>query len=355
MSAGEVGDALRAVAAVGVERERLRDALAMTLVKDEADRGTFEPIFERHFPLVAAPERRAPRKRRKGGGGSEAGPRRGAGGEGEGVGGRRVGTASDRGEVASLRLWGPEAGRRLGGRGGLGEALRKRNLEELDAEDRRDATLVAEALGRSIEGRVRRRVTTARRGRIDLRRTARHALQSGGVPLVLRHRGRRLARPDLVALCDVSGSVAAASDCLLALLAAMPSAFRRSELFAFVDRLVPVSVERGHVAPEGTLDLHARSDFGRVLGDLVESRVPIDRETVVLILGDARNNRRPPRADLLRAVAARAGRVVWLVPEAPARWNQGDSALAAYASSCHVLLECRTLEALAEAVRRHVL
>src|SRR5207253_1340939 len=80
--------------------------------------------------------------------------------------------------------------------------------------------------------------------------------------------------------------------------------FRRVHLFAYVDRLCPVSIEHGHVAPGGPLDLHARSDFGRVLVEVWEGhRARLTRSTLLLVLGDARNNRLPPRADLLRAIA----------------------------------------------------
>ncbi|MFN8545187.1 MAG: hypothetical protein U0807_13415 [Candidatus Binatia bacterium] len=73
--------------------------------------------------------------------------------------------------------------------------------------------------------------------------------------------------------------------------------------------LCAVSIEDGHVAPAAPLDLHARSDFGRVLGDLWRTHAGLlHRGTVVVVLGDARNNRFPPRADLLRAVRERVQR-----------------------------------------------
>ncbi|MCW5893515.1 MAG: VWA domain-containing protein [bacterium] len=187
----------------------------------------------------------------------------------------------------------------------------------------------------------------------DLRRTLRAAAATGGVPLVVRRRTRRPERPDLLVLGDVSGSVATASTLCLGLLAPATSHFRRVHLFAFVDRLCPVSVEDGHVVPAGPLDLWARSDFGRVLGDLWRDAAPLlGRTTVVLVVGDARNNRRPPRADLLRALHARVQRLVWLVPEPRARWNTGDSVLGRYAEHCDAVLECTELAGLAAAVRR---
>ncbi len=72
----------------------------------------------------------------------------------------------------------------------------------------------------------------------------------------------------------------------------------------------------------------------------------------MLVLGDARNNRRPPRVELLRAIRARVQRVVWVVPEAAARWDTGDSVLQRYAPACDAVIECTTLAALERAVRR---
>jgi hypothetical protein len=116
-----------------------------------------------------------------------------------------------------------------------------------------------------------------------------------------------------------------------------------------------VSIEHGHVAPEGRLDLHARSDFGRVLADLWEERgTLLTRSTLLLVIGDARNNRRPPRGDLFRAIAERVQRTVWLAPEPRARWNTGDSVLAIYAPPCEAIHECVDVAALMRSIGRTV-
>src|SRR5262249_22841783 len=225
-------------------------------------------------------------------------------------------------------------------------------FSEFTSRDVEEARALVRELGARLRGRLARRERKARRGRLDFRRTIRGSLPTGGVPGRPPWRRRRPGRPDLIALCDLSGSVAAASDFCLGLLAPARHHFRRVQLFAYVDRLVPVSIEDGHVAPDGPLDLHARSDFGRVLGDLWERRHLLGRSTLLLVVGDARNNRRPARADLFRAAAERVQRTIWLVPEPRARWDTGDSALAAYAPSCDAVLECLDLERLVRAVRR---
>ncbi len=362
ISVAETLDAMAAVAAAGVDRETLREALAATLVKDERDRATFDRLFEVAFPLGGGQEA-SRRRRRHGAAGGEGGGRGRGGDSPGGRGARRDDDASAAPRVEPARGERPDArgpGERRtddGDRARPGRAARRRELLErplalLTAQDVAEARELVRDLGARLRGRLGRRERALRRGRLDLRRTLRAAVGSGGVPVRLRRRARRPGRPDLVALCDLSGSVAAASELLLGLIAPAARHFRRVHLFAYVDRLVPVSIEHGHVAPDGRLDLHARSDFGRVLGELwTREAATLGRGTLLLVLGDARNNRLPPRADLLRAVRDRVRHLLWLVPEPRARWDTGDSVLRLYAPSCDAMLECLTLAALMAAVR----
>src|SRR5205809_2501667 len=356
VSVAESLDALVAVAAVGVEREPMREALAAALVKHEADRPAFDRLFDQAFPLVGGAEEGRRRRRARGAGG-------GAVPTGAGRGGRDGGRSQlrdereERGERATHgdgREASPGAEARHAGRVGRAARARRRlalPFREFTSRDVEEARELVRELGARLRGRLARRERQARRGRVDFRRTIRHSMSSGGVPVRPRFRARRPGRPDLVALCDLSGSVAAASELLLGLIAPAADHFRRVHLFAYVDRLCPVSIEHGHVAPGGPLDLHARSDFGRVLVALWEGRAILTGSTLLLVLGDARNNRLPPRADLLRAIAGRVQRIVWLVPEPRARWDTGDSVLLLYAPACEAVVECVDLGAMVRAVR----
>jgi uncharacterized protein with von Willebrand factor type A (vWA) domain len=103
--------------------------------------------------------------------------------------------------------------------------------------------------------------------------------------------------PDPVGLWDCSHSVATATQFLLGLLEAAPKFFRRVRLFAFVDRPIEISIEGGLLVPHEGLDLLARSDFGKVLvGFSGRYNSLLNWNSILLILGDARNNRRPPRS-----------------------------------------------------------
>lgn len=229
--------------------------------------------------------------------------------------------------------------------------LLDRPFRELDADEIEACTILAEHLARRIRAKWRRRAERAKRGRVDVRRMMRRSIPRGGVPLELSFRRPRPGRPNLVALCDLSHSVAAASEFLLALLAPARGAFRRVRLLGFVDTPVGIDVEHGRLTTESPIDLMARSDFGNVLRGLCErEQRHVDRNTILLVLGDARNNRRPARVDLLRELRQRARRVVWLNPEATSRWGSGDSAIDQYAGECDELLAAATPRALARAL-----
>jgi hypothetical protein len=163
----------------------------------------------------------------------------------------------------------------------------------------------------------------------------------------------RPGKADLLALIDLSHSTETAAQFLLSLLAPAEKFFRRAAFLGYVDSLAEISFEGGHVVPHQPLDLNARSDFGKVLRQLTEQHDSLlARNTVLLILGDARNNRRPPRADLLRKVRDEVRAIVWLNPEPAERWNTGDSVLDAYARRADILLSADNVKSLLLALKQ---
>ena len=235
-------------------------------------------------------------------------------------------------------------------------AVRERQLLHLPframtATDVEACADLARVIALRVTARVRRRLAPRKTGRLDFRRTIRAAVPRGGIPFERHYRGRRPGAPDLVALCDLSASTAVATDFFLALLAPTAQYFRHVRLFGFVDRLIEIEFMDGQVRPAAPIDLMARSDFGRVLKDLtVEPMATLGPDTVLLILGDARNNRRPPRADLLATARAQVRRVLWLNPDPPERWNGGDSVIATYARYADAVVACGSLADLERAL-----
>ncbi len=78
----------------------------------------------------------------------------------------------------------------------------------------------------------------------------------------------------------------------------------------------------------------------------------VTARTTVLILGDARNNNRVPRAETLKELHHKAHRVYWLNPEALAYWDSGDSAASDYALYTDGMIEVRNLRQLEDFIAK---
>jgi uncharacterized protein len=201
-----------------------------------------------------------------------------------------------------------------------------------------------------------------RHAHVDVRRTMRASLETGGVPITLKYRPRRPRRPEIFVLCDVSTSVTSASTFFLSVLHALHDAFRKLRSFVFIERISEVTEvferERDFKAASeavsrdaGVADISGYTDYGRVWTEflaLIEDE--LHPRATVIVLGDARTNGRPPREDVFAAITARAGRTFWLNPEPRLYWNYGDSVIAAYEEYC-TAFECWRTDQLEDFVK----
>jgi uncharacterized protein with von Willebrand factor type A (vWA) domain len=239
----------------------------------------------------------------------------------------------------------------------LDRALPSGPLQDLAAVHRVVMQLKRRLATQGHESRGRRA-----KAHVDVRRTMRASLQTGGVPVELRFRPQRPRRPELYVLCDVSTSVTSASVFFLSVLHALHDSFRKMRSFVFVERISEVTDvfarERNFKAVSeaigrdaGVADVSGYTDYGRVWREFLDLVADdLHPRATVIVLGDARTNGRDPRADVFARVAARAGRTFWLNPEPQLYWNYGDSVVRAYAPFCE-LYECWTTRQLEDFVK----
>ncbi|MFE0534213.1 VWA domain-containing protein [Streptomyces nigra] len=421
---GESVDAARAVEALGLaDRELLREGLAATLLHGTGQRQVFDPVFDLYFPRgVGGPEQpsagrgnlrerlaealaaddralmlRLAAEAVDGFGGYGSAPEsdgwssyqtlerlrpqtlmarvrddvRARGGT-SGFTDRLLEDEIRRRIDAFRAMVAAEARRRVAERRGRDEIARRAVRPTADrvdflfagrdqlAELRRTVQPLARKLATRLAARRRR----ASRGSIDLRRTLRGSLSTGGVPMRPVLRRRRPARPELVLLCDVSGSVSGFSDFTMLLVQALHDQFSKVRVFAFVNRVDEVTglMVHGAADPEGlgariqseagVTGYHGSSDYGMALGEFAERyEAAVGPRTTVFVLGDARTNMSDPNLPALRGIARRARRVYWLNPEQRSRWGTGDSAAPAYAELVE-MHECRTARQLSALVGR---
>ena len=244
-----------------------------------------------------------------------------------------------------------------------------RPLHELDRALPTSPTQDLAAVHRSVTQLKRRLATLGneqrgrRRGRhVDVRRTLRASLETGGVPLRLRYRPKRPKRPEIYVLCDVSTSVTSASVFFLSVLHALHGSFRKLRSFVFIERISEITEvferERDFRAVSerisrdgGVADVSGYTDYGRVwLEFLEEISSDLDPRSTVIVMGDARTNGRDPHPAAFAHLCERAGRTFWLNPEPRLYWNYGDSVMAAYEPHTTASFECWTTKHLEQFV-----
>lgn len=241
---------------------------------------------------------------------------------------------------------------------GSGQKMREELLarKALNAEGGIDPVdqLMMQALVRKMAKRLAdrysRRRNRAKKGHLDVRRTLRRSMGYGGVPFEIVWKQEKIEKPSIVAICDVSKSVAAAAQFLLTFLYSLNEVVDRLDSYAFSGRLVPVDDILNEYGVDGAiLEVLKRigfqqTDYGKALEDFCDNHLDrLDRHTTVIFLGDGRSNFADPRLDLMHTIQQRVRSVIWLNPEPDAYWGQGDSVMHRYERFCHVAKTCNTL------------
>ena len=200
---------------------------------------------------------------------------------------------------------------------------------------------------------------------LDMRRTIRSSMGTGGVPVTPVLRRKRPTKPDLMVLCDVSGSTAEFAPFTLTLLHAVHQEFRRVRSFVFVDGIVEITDilanspgvldPRQLLGRKGLIVRDGRSDYRAVLATFLETWGDgVTGKTTVIIAGDTRSHRRESAVRELAELQHRARRLYWLNPEQRHEWDLLDSCATEYGNHCTDFFEVSTIRQLISAVTQIV-
>ena len=234
----------------------------------------------------------------------------------------------------------------------LDDALSKVKLGNVAPHQMARLKKLLDRMARKLAARHGRRRRRSRRGQLNITSTLRRAVATDGIPFEPRFRSVQHRRPQILAICDVSGSVAAYAKFLLMFLYALQDILPRTRSFAFSSNLgevtdwfdelpVEVAIERVNLSYGGA------TDYGRALDDFSELALQdINRATTVILLGDARNNDADPRLDILADIKSRCKQFIWLNPESRRAWGSGDSEMLSVMRHCHIAAECNNLKQL---------
>jgi uncharacterized protein len=230
------------------------------------------------------------------------------------------------------------------------ELLKNARLSNLERRDLDRMRVLVRAMAKRLAARYAKTRRRRLRGQLDVRRTLRRNMGWGGVPFITVWKQKRIEKPRVMVLCDVSGSVAPMAQFLLMFLYAVHEALSDIRSFAFAGSLIEVSQILEEKEIEAAIsDImqtigYGSSNYGNSLADLEDGwGALVTNKTTLIILGDARGNRTDPRTDIMARLAQRAKRIIWLNPEYRSAWGTGDSDMYRYAAFCNLVTVCNTL------------
>jgi len=213
-------------------------------------------------------------------------------------------------------------------------------------------------LTRKLAARLARKRKHGRRGPLDFRNTVRHSLSYGGVPADPKFKYPRPAKPELMVIADISGSVAAFARFTLMLVYAIQGQFSKVRSFVFIDGIDEVTeyfkatedigeaIHRVNTEAD-VVWVDGHSDYGHAFEVFWERYgKDINAKTTILLLGDARNNYHATQSWVVKEMQKRGRHVYWLNPEPKSYWNTGDSVVGEYGSFTDGVFECRNLRQL---------
>ena len=368
------------------ERENLRATLGATLVKNPRHYPAFDRAFDVYFRLEPIGDVTS----------SSHGTPQPADGSGAGAGGSDglldslvealMGGSGDqlRRLVANAvdRYAGMQPGRPVGGRYYAYRVLRRIDTEELMARliaaligdgqvDGLDARIEVERairpLARKLATRLGQRRRHGAKGRLDVRRTIRRSLGHGGVLLEPQFKRPRKSKPEIVILCDVSGSMATFARFTMQLTYAISAELAKVRVFAFIDGLDEVTdcfspntdFAESLITMSREADIVRRdghSDYGRSFNEMWDRYADaVTSRSTVIITGDARNNYRDAGLEAFERVVNKSKATFWLNPEPRRFWDTGDSVMSTYSEACDSVDQVRTLRQLEAFVERATL
>ena len=202
-----------------------------------------------------------------------------------------------------------------------------------------------------------RRRRVYKRGHLNIKKTLQSNMAYDGTLFDLKWKSIKKDRPRVMAICDVSGSVAEVSRFLLMFLYSLNEVMPNVRSFAFSSNLGEVTDKFEKLQLNEAIQ-EIISDWGRGSSDYGESWLDfkriaykdIDHRTTIIVLGDARNNYREHQSQAFKQISERAKQIIWLNPENKNKWSTGDSVMNHYQPYCRMVETCNTLNHLEKTI-----
>ena len=233
----------------------------------------------------------------------------------------------------------------------------EKEFKKLSEEDKRIIYRYIRENVLKFKTRMTRSILDLNTGRIDMERTIQNACRTGGLPMEIYKELKKPGKTNLILILDVSGSCKEASEMMITFMYLLQSVFPRGcSAYAFVNSLFDITKtmesENAEAAIKETLRIIPRagqySNYEKPITAMWENnRSKITPESIVIMIGDGRNNKNASAENEFRNIVRRAKKTYWLNTDVLSKWGQGDSIAPTYAKYCN-MYEVRTPKAIVQ-------
>ncbi|MHA1271008.1 MAG: VWA domain-containing protein [Candidatus Helarchaeota archaeon] len=224
-----------------------------------------------------------------------------------------------------------------------------------------DIRQIVERLAYKIATRTSLREKNNLRGKLNIKKIIRQSLGCGGHPFILKYKKKRITKPEIFVLCDVSGSVINTIEFFLFFLSRLAFNFSKIRIFVFVSEIDEIIFRKiksdnynfSELLNEAKIDHFGYSDFGFAFSNFQKKFAnDLTNRTTLIIIGDARNNFKPSCENILKSWKSRTNKIIWLNPETRDKWDTGDSIISSYAKYCNIVEECSNIRQLESLINK---
>ncbi|MGI6066974.1 MAG: vWA domain-containing protein [Bacillota bacterium] len=229
-----------------------------------------------------------------------------------------------------------------------------RNMEYIDESEYQEARVLIRKLTRRLASGISRRYQhSSKIRRVDLRRSIRAGIRYGGTLIDLKYKQKKIQKPEIIFLCDISGSMLKYSQFTLLFMQALSESLPRINAFVFADSLEKVDFRRfsmeqlthSQIWGEGT-NIHA------ALKSLMENYYQVFRRaSVLIVLSDTKSPQGDQAAERLKTIKRKVKEIVWLNPLPKADWSRYPT-VSLFQKYCS-MRECSSLAQLAKVLTKH--
>ena len=229
-----------------------------------------------------------------------------------------------------------------------------RDMDQIDPEEYAETVALIRKLARRLAGGISRRYRKSQKAdRVDVRRSLRAGIRFGGTLMDLKFRQKRTQKPQIVFLCDVSGSMLKYSQFTLQFIKGLAEGLPQMKAFIFAESLEKIDFSKFSIdGLQASASWGEGTNFFSALQKLQEDYPGMLRPgTVLVILSDTKTQFPEPAAQLMATINRRVKEIVWLNPLPKNQWAKYPTV--AIFQKYAAMWECSSLAHLAKVLGRH--